>query len=124
MWRAVWQLALAVALVGVTAACSSSSSSVRAAPAPTAGAPTIGTTLARPAIAWASLANPLLTDARHAITDPAIVFADGKWRALFSSVDEQGTWRIGIAESADLRQWSTPTTMPHDPAVAGEASPD
>ena len=121
MWRAVSLLALAVAVVGVTAACSSGG---RAAPAPTTGAPTTRATPARPAIAWASLENPLLTDARHAIKDPAIVFADGKWRALFSSVDAKGTWRVGIADSPDLRQWSTPTTMPHDPAVEGEASPD
>jgi hypothetical protein len=52
------------------------------------------------------------------------VYADGKWHALVSAVDLAGHWRIGLTTSTDLRHWSPLTTMPHDPSIEGEASPD
>jgi hypothetical protein len=58
------------------------------------------------------------------VKDAALVYAAGQWRAVFSAVDRNGTWRIGVATSPDLQQWSAITTMPHDPHVEGEASPD
>ena len=91
------------------------------------GAPASSTTVAAPVtapIAWTSLHNPLLSDATHAVKDPALVQTNGRWYALFSRVDAGGQWRIGIATSADLRQWSAISTMPHDASVEGEASPD
>ncbi len=66
----------------------------------------------------------MLDDTTHAVKDPALVFANGRWHALFSSVDQKGTWRIGTSSSADMREWSKMSTMPHDPSVEGEASPD
>ena len=61
---------------------------------------------------------------RYAVKDPALVYSAGRWHALFSAVDTGGTWRIGITSSHDLQHWSPITTMPHDPRVEGEASPD
>jgi len=52
------------------------------------------------------------------------MYAGGAWHALFSAVDRDGVWRIGLASSPDLSHWSPITLMPHDPAVEGEASPD
>ena len=122
-------LIAALLVAGTAAACSSGSG--RAAPTTTARGTTTPATAppttapaAPPAIPWTSLHNPLLRDRTHAVKDAALVFAAGKWRALFSYVDDAGTWRIGVASSADLRQWSPITTVPHDPAVEGEASPD
>ena len=77
-----------------------------------------------PAVPWAQLRNPLLTSSQYAVKDPALVYAGGAWHALFSAVDRAGTWRIGLASSPDLRHWSAITTMPHDPTIAGEVSPD
>jgi hypothetical protein len=48
----------------------------------------------------------------------------GTWFSLFSQVDARGTWRVGVEHSSDLRTWSATTTLPHDPSVEGEASPD
>ncbi len=79
---------------------------------------------ARPAIVWSALRNPLLASPTLAVKDPALVSYAGRWYALFSQVDARGRWRIGITSSPDLRHWSRFTTMPHDPSVAGEASPD
>jgi len=112
---------LAIALVGVVAACSSSGhpAATRAStsqPAPQSDAP--------PHIPWASLRNPLLHSARYAVKDSALVFAAGQWRALFSAVDRNGKWRIGRASSSDLQHWSAITTIPPDPRIEGEASPD
>jgi hypothetical protein len=75
-------------------------------------------------VAWATLRNPILSNAGYAVKDPALVAFDGGWVMLYSRVDRVGTWRIGIARSSDLRVWSGFTTMPHDPATSGEASPD
>lgn len=114
---------LALTFVVVTLGCSSSVSKKRATTATTET-----TTVTQPpvnaSIDWGALHNPLLTDATHAVKDPALVFANGQWNALFSRVDANGQWRIGIARSADLQHWSAITTMPHDATVAGEASPD
>lgn len=85
---------------------------------------TVPTVAARPVIAWSRLRNPLFASASFAAKDPAIVAVDGEWVALYSSVDAAGRWRIGIARSHDLTSWSGITTMPHDPATEGEASPD
>lgn len=113
---------LLVGLVPALVACSGSGS-----PRATRGAQGSSTTVVSPAgapIGWSSLHNPLLTDSTHAVKDPALVSANGRWYALFSRVDASGQWRIGIATSADLREWSPISTMPHDASVEGEASPD
>ncbi|HET9729883.1 MAG TPA: hypothetical protein VFR41_10705 [Acidimicrobiia bacterium] len=85
--------------------------------------PTSPRSLDRP-LAWAALRNPILSSADAAVKDPALVAFDGGWVVLYSRVDRAGVWRIGIARSRDLRTWSDITTMPHDPTVEGEASPD
>jgi len=121
---------IALMLTAAVAGCTSSTRS-RAEPS-TSGLPTKNRVTSPPMTAlptpppiqWTSLHNPMLRDPAHAVKDAAIVFANGRWWALFSSVDTAGTWRIGIASSADLRQWSKITMMPHDPTVEGEASPD
>jgi hypothetical protein len=113
---------LAVALVGAAAACSSSPARPSAAPQSTARPDQASD--APPSIQWASLRNPLLRSARYAVKDPALVYAAGRWRALFSAVDRNGHWRIGLASSPNLQQWSPITLLPHDPRTEGEASPD
>src|SRR5947209_2429054 len=119
-------LVLGVLIIWTTAACSGNGGkqATPATGATTSTTSTTGPTASPPAIQWTTLRNPLLRDPTHAVKDAAIVFADGRWRALFSSVDAQGTWRIGVASSADLRRWSKISTMPHNPSVEGEASPD
>ncbi|HEY1738531.1 MAG TPA: hypothetical protein VGI86_07465, partial [Acidimicrobiia bacterium] len=124
--RRVW---LAAALLGIiTAACSSGSgtgTTTSSTAAPSTRAP--ATTTVRSAAAsidWSALRNPMLRSATSAVKDPALMFAGGVWHALFSDVDTAGHWRIGLATSPDLRHWSAITTMPHDPTIAGEASPD
>lgn len=77
-----------------------------------------------PALDWAGLRNPVLGYAGRATKDPALVWSDGRWVALFSSVDVRGRWRIGITTSPDLRRWSRLRFLPHDVRVEGEASPD
>ena len=77
-----------------------------------------------PSIPWRQLRNPILTAADRALKDPAIVWANGRWWALVSSVTTTGQWRVGIATSTDMRDWSPIGTLPHDPTVEGEASPD
>ncbi len=114
-------LALALALVLVTAACSSGHRASPVEPTTTRPGAPVDTP---PPIAWSALQNPLLTSRAHAVKDPALVFSGGAWHALFSAVDREGDWRIGIARSRDLRHWSAISMMPHDPAVGGEASPD
>jgi hypothetical protein len=66
----------------------------------------------------------MLSDARHVVKDQAVVSVGRRWRAVFSFEDRAGRWRIGVRASPDLAHWSRVTTMPHDLAVAGEASPD
>jgi hypothetical protein len=88
---------------------------------------TTTTTVARPTastIAWSRLHNPLFGARDRAVKDPALVATGGGWVLLYSQVDTHGNWRIGIARSHDLSAWSRPTTLPHDPATEGEASPD
>src|SRR5437773_2126302 len=97
---------LAAVLVGATAACSSGHVDQAPNGAPTTSAATTGSSTSPTLIPWAALRNPLLREPSHAVKDPAIVFAKGRWRALFSYVDDRGTWRIGVASSADLRRWS------------------
>lgn len=53
-----------------------------------------------------------------------MVWAGGRWQALFSSVGADGQWRLGVSTSPDLIRWSPLVTVPHDPSVEGEASPD
>jgi hypothetical protein len=75
-------------------------------------------------VAWPALRNPILSSASYAVKDPALVAFDDGWVMLYSRVDRAGSWRVGIARSPDLRVWSGFSTMPHDPAISGEASPD
>ncbi len=81
-------------------------------------------TAAAPSVAWTALRNPILSDPDHVVKDQAVVAVAGHWQAVFSFEDRAGHWRIGLRTSANLAHWSKTTTMPHDPAVAGEASPD
>jgi len=111
---------VALAALLLLAACSSSKRDATPSTTTTATTPTP----ARSVIAWSSLHNPLFADHDHAIKDPALVAIGGAWVALFSEVDTHGTWRVGIARSRDLTSWSAPTTLPHDAATEGEASPD
>jgi hypothetical protein len=75
-------------------------------------------------IAWAQLRNPIRSDPQHAVKDPALIRLGSEWVLLYSQVDQADTWRIGIARSRDLTSWNDVTTLPHDPATEGEASPD
>jgi hypothetical protein len=111
-------LALLMA-VSFGAACTGGSSFLRSSRRAPATVPA-----SRPTVAWSRLRNPLLGDAAHALKDPALVATPEGWVLLFSQVTRFGTWRIGIARSADLAGWSDVTTIPHDPSVDGEASPD
>lgn len=77
-----------------------------------------------PIVDWTRLTNPILGYGDRSVKDPAVVFAGGRWHALFSLIDGRGTWRIAITRSRDLRRWSRLAAVPHDPAVEGEASPD
>lgn len=77
-----------------------------------------------PPVAWRAMRNPMLSDARHVVKDQAVVSVGGRWHAVFSYEDPAGRWRIGLRTSPNLARWSRVTTMPHDPAVTGEASPD
>ncbi len=112
------------------AACSSGSKPVGQTTGPGARSsspttePATTTTVAAPGIPWTRVHNPIYGDTDFATKDPALVAAGGDWVALFSRVDQHGSWRIGIARSRDLLTWSTETVMPHDPATQGEASPD
>jgi hypothetical protein len=114
-------VALAVALAGMTAACSSGSHP--AASAPTNAAP-YRPAARPPEIAWSTLHNPRLSSRHYAVKDGALVYANGTWHALFSAVDRAGVWRIGLTSSTQLPRWSGLSMMPHDPEVEGEASPD
>lgn len=82
------------------------------------------TSAGRPTIAWSKLHNPLLAYPDRALKDPALVWSDHRWVALFSQVGDDAHWTLGVATSVDLRRWSPPTTLPHDPTVEGDASPD
>jgi hypothetical protein len=82
------------------------------------------TSAAGPAIPWGQLRNPILAYPDRAVKDPALVWSGRRWVALFSQVNTDGHWTLGVATSPDLRSWSAPTTLPHDPAVDGDASPD
>jgi hypothetical protein len=77
-----------------------------------------------PPIPWSRLRNPILGYPDRATKDPAVVWAGGQWQALFSSVGGDGRWRLGSSTSPDLIHWSPLATVPHDPSVEGEASPD
>jgi hypothetical protein len=115
--------ALAIAVV-LLAACSSSPP--HDAPATTAASTTPPTTARATAarIDWSRLRNPIISSPDHAVKDPALVAVRNTWFALFSAVDAHRTWRVGIEHSTDLRTWSAMTTLPHDPKIEGEASPD
>lgn len=78
----------------------------------------------RSPVPWTKLRNPILRFDDHAAKDPVLVRAHGRWHALFSWVDAGGHWSIGITSSTDLRHWAPTTSMPHDPSLEGEASPD
>ncbi len=85
-----------------------------------------GSTSPRPApsIPWATLRNPILGYPDRAVKDPALMWTGTRWVAMFSQVGTDGRWSLGVAASPDLRAWSSPTTVPHDAAVDGDASPD
>jgi hypothetical protein len=77
-----------------------------------------------PTIPWSQLHNPLLAYPDRALKDPALIWSDHRWVALFSQIGVDAHWTLGLATSVDLRHWSPPTTLPHDPTVEGDASPD
>lgn len=111
--------------IAALAACSGS-------PSPRSAGSTVSTRVGTPAtaraeparVAWAELRNPIISSPDHAVKDAALVAVGARWFALFSAVDARGTWRVGIEHSTDLRTWSSMTTLPHDPRIEGEASPD
>ena len=82
----------------------------------------------RPAVAWSSLHNPVLSYVDAAAKDQALVWAYGRWHMLFSYVTNdspipgQEHWGIATAHSADLSHWSAP--MPWTEQPGGMASPD
>jgi hypothetical protein len=82
------------------------------------------TPAATPTISWSELHNPLLAYPDRALKDPALVWSDHRWVALFSQVGVDAHWTLGVATSVDLRRWTPPTTLAHDPTVEGDASPD
>jgi hypothetical protein len=112
---------IAALLAAITASCSNGSGG-GASPSVASTSTTAPKVAA--SIDWSALENPMLRSTTSAVKDPALMFAGGVWHALFSDVDTAGHWRIGLATSTDLRHWSAITTMPHDPTIEGEASPD
>ena len=82
----------------------------------------------RPAVAWSSLRNPVLSYPDAAAKDQALVWANGRWHMLFSYVTNdspvpgQEHWDIATAQSADLSHWSAP--VPWSTQPGGMASPD
>jgi hypothetical protein len=125
MHRALIARRPSVAFVAVAVALGGCGSSTRAAAKATAQKqPATSTTPQQPEVAWAGVRNPILSSAEYGIKDPALVAFDGGWVMLYSQVDRAGAWRIGIARSHDLKAWTGFAAMPHDPAIAGEASPD
>jgi hypothetical protein len=124
--RAGPALAIAVCAAIMLGACSGGS---KASPGAASSSIRTSTSTSAPraaasVIAWSLLQNPLLGDSEHAVKDPALVAVAGGWVALFSQVDAHGVWRVGIARSRDLVTWSSRSTLPHDAATQGEASPD
>lgn len=83
-----------------------------------------------PTVAWAGLANPVLADPSGGVKDEAVVWADGRWHALFSYVTDDPTgpggvrWDIATSTSPDLGHWSAVVPWPHQSGVVGVASPD
>jgi hypothetical protein len=122
--------AAAIGALITLGACSSSSGHDATAVTSTTRTASASTSTARPEpaaaslIAWSKLRNPFYGEPDHAVKDPALVAFDGGWVLLFSRVDTQGEWRVGIARSTDLVSWSPTTTLPRDPNTEGEASPD
>jgi hypothetical protein len=82
------------------------------------------TPAATPTISWSELHNPLLAYPDRTLKDPALVWSDDRRVALFSQVGVDAHWTLGVATSVDLRRWTPPTTLAHDPTVEGDASPD
>jgi hypothetical protein len=77
-----------------------------------------------PSIPWARLRNPIFSLPDTAAKDVAVRMVDGRWRLLFSHVSEDPfRFRIGIAASPDLLEWST-VELWDQPELGGVASPD
>jgi hypothetical protein len=114
--RALLMILLASVLVG---SCSSRARASHASPPGTSVPHRV-----EAGVAWMNLRNPILSSPAYAVKDPAVVALDGGWVMLYSSVDRDGRWRVGMARAHDMRVWSGFATMPHDPATSGEASPD
>ena len=83
-----------------------------------------------PTVAWSALRNPVLADPSAGLKDQAVVWADGRWHALFSDVTDDPSgpggirWDIATATSPDLQHWSAVSPWPAQPGVLGVASPD
>ena len=83
-----------------------------------------------PTVAWAALRNPVLADPSGGVKDQAVVWADGRWHAVFSYVTDDPTgpggvrWDIATSTSQDLGHWSAVVPWPHQSGVVGVASPD
>jgi hypothetical protein len=76
---------------------------------------------------WAALGNPVLSAPAAGEKDEAVVFARGRWHALFSyltGTDTVAHWTIATATSPDLVHWSTPRPWPRQSGTFGLASPD
>ncbi len=90
----------------------------------------VGASGAAPRVAWTQLRNPILSEPMAGVKDQALVWADGMWHMLFSSVTNAGPtpgaehWNIASATSPDLVTWSAPSPWPAQAGVLGVASPD
>jgi hypothetical protein len=120
-------LTAGAALLLLSACSSSGANHATSTTTTTTGAPATRTTTTVPrrsTIAWSELQNPLFGEPEHAVKDPALVAVNGGWVLLFSQVDTHGSWRVGIARSHDLTEWTAAPALPRDPTTEGEASPD
>ncbi len=83
-----------------------------------------------PTVRWSALRNPVLADSSAGVKDQAVVWAGGRWHAVFSHVTDDPTgpggvrWDVATATSPDLAHWSAITPWPVQAGVLGVASPD
>jgi hypothetical protein len=83
-----------------------------------------------PAVTWATLTNPIVSEPTAGVKDQALIWADGTWHMLFSDVTDDAAlpdgvrWDVGTSTSTDLVHWSAPALWPSQPGVVGVVSPD
>jgi hypothetical protein len=77
-----------------------------------------------PTIHWSALTNPVLSYPKVGVKDQALQWSGGTWHMLFSDMTQTSAaphvkFDVAIAQSPDLRHWSTPRVI-----ATNAASPD